>query len=125
MASSTSSGTTAAYLRYSNMYCHCGAVAEIKISNTTANPYRLFYTCKKRACTFFSWCNPMSYESMLPQALEYEVTADSSKLLTVEQEIANIKKRVDALEHNNTMFKVAIFTIVFVLIYCFPISALN
>ncbi|GMH23614.1 hypothetical protein Nepgr_025457 [Nepenthes gracilis] len=44
--------------------CSCGLRARLKISRTSKNSYRLFYTCPKHIfhhqCDFFRWCDEMA-----------------------------------------------------------------
>ncbi|KAK3035767.1 hypothetical protein RJ639_033469 [Escallonia herrerae] len=45
--------------------CHCGLTAQLRLSRTDKNPYRLFYNCnkpypKRKTCGFFQWCDEPS-----------------------------------------------------------------
>lgn len=59
MASSTNSTNRPTWIRYANKYCTCGAIAEIKVSTSKEDPYRLLYTCKKKVCNWTCWCEPI------------------------------------------------------------------
>ncbi|KAF7808323.1 putative transcription factor GRF family [Senna tora] len=47
------------YLRCKNAYCIHHKVARIKVSQTDANPNRLFVCCDHDECDFFRWFKPM------------------------------------------------------------------
>lgn len=59
MASSTNSSTRATWIRYANRFCSCGQIAEIRVSTAKETPNRLYYTCKKDACNWSCWCEPI------------------------------------------------------------------
>lgn len=113
MASSTSSGIRGQYMQYVNKFCFCGAVAEIKVSNTTNNPKRLFYTCRNRSCTFFLWCHPIEHEGIQPHNVHDEITTEDRNILTLGREMTDINIRVRALEQAVTMLKFAVFSMAF------------
>lgn len=89
MPSSTFSATRANGLAYSNQNCFCGKTAEIKVSNTSENPSRLFYTCKSNACRFFHWCEPLYTRQM--QSMDNEVTTQEVWNVNNNKEIQTLK----------------------------------
>nr|DAD19026.1 TPA_asm: hypothetical protein HUJ06_020489 [Nelumbo nucifera] len=63
------------YLKYNARYCKCGRKCIIRVSDTPANPQRLFYTCPRKmvndtneetrnsnmkSCNFFEWAVPIN-----------------------------------------------------------------
>ena len=44
-------------IRFRNRKCLCGLKAEVKISDSEANPGRLFFRCRSNCCKFFEWWN--------------------------------------------------------------------
>lgn len=50
-------------IRFHNEFCYCRLRAEIKISESEANPNRLYYNCSRTAkCGFFKWWTPSMEE---------------------------------------------------------------
>lgn len=120
MSSSTSTGNRPKYLQYCNNYCYCGMVAEIKVSNTTNNPKRLFYTCRNRACTFFLWCHPINYEGVDPENIDEEVDTEEMNIHALGRQMTHINNRVTVLEQYSTVFKIALLTMVFLMFFSVP-----
>ena len=42
-------------IRFRNRKCLCGVKAEVRISDSQANPDRLFFRCRSSSCNFFEW----------------------------------------------------------------------
>lgn len=98
MDSSTFSGNNRGYLQYVNKFCHCGRNAEIKISCIQQNPYRLFYTCRNRFFTFFSWCNPATPDAVDSLVIEDEAQTENNHLFPATAEPNHTDMRLKAVE---------------------------
>lgn len=92
MPSSTINGTRGNGQAYSNQNCFRGKIAQIKISNTSENPSRFFYTCMTNACRFFHWCKPVYTRQM--QSMDNKVTTQDVWTLNMNREIQNLKTEV-------------------------------
>ena len=44
-------------LKFRNRRCRCGRKAEVMISDSVDNPYKLFFRCRLKNCGFFEWWN--------------------------------------------------------------------
>ena len=42
-------------IRFRNRKCLCGVKAEVRISDSQANPDWLFFRCRSSSCNFFEW----------------------------------------------------------------------
>ena len=42
-------------IRFRNRKCLCGVKAEVRISDSQANPDKLLFRCRSSSCNFFEW----------------------------------------------------------------------
>ena len=89
-------------LRYETMSCHCKCRAAIKIVGPTKGSRgKLYFSCEKRACNFFSWCNPVTVSGIAmhtpsDRGLQVQDTiALATQLHSLSQTVASLKKQVN------------------------------
>jgi len=115
MASSTNSTNRPTWIRYANKYCICGAVAEVKVSTSKEDLFRLFYTGKKNACNWTCWCEPIPdfTQNILQQIkdpTQVEIKHEINKLvqdlnlMAVSQDAEHEEIRAE-IEHGDCMVK--------------------
>lgn len=121
MASSEQSGRNGPlkYIAYRNLLYKCGNVSELKISMTTQNPYRLFYTCKRGSCDFFAWGDPIYTSPHLLRIIDNEVNSQDTRFLAMDREMHNIKSQLKIVKDNKWLMSNMFFFIQFILIYFF------
>lgn len=85
-------------LSYCNMNCKCENVSDIKVSMTTRNRYKLFYTCRNQACTFFEWSHPIFIEPMHFEGAANEVNTPGMRSWAIDRELQDIKSQIQSLK---------------------------
>ena len=60
MASSSTSSNNTVILRVESRMCFCGVPASVEISRSTANPGRIYYSCRSypNGCRYWCWLIP-------------------------------------------------------------------
>jgi hypothetical protein len=122
-------------LQYKKIRCRCNKLADIKISGTDRNPFKLFYACKEKEkeedCGFFDWAHPIGCpchdKSSGPNGDEFHEVTDVAKvvrslearLVSVEDDLTKTMIHLAEIKNLTTSSRNMFTTMLFLVVVIF------